>query len=160
MAYVEVKTVAVDERCGVGREFVAYERIAAVGESLCVGEPANPWARGAWNQLVTDIDDSEYIMLRGVDFGKGAKEFSIDAMSHLYGGNIEIRTDSPDGPLAGIVEVGCTKDEMQRFTTLHNLRRPCFAYGPLEIGGAHYGAVIGPCVHVVGGVAQPFRDTT
>lgn len=80
-------------------------------------EPANPWARGAWNQLVTDIDDSEYIMLRGVDFGKGAKEFSIDAMSHLYGGNIEIRTDSPDGPLAGIVEVGCTKDEMQRFTT-------------------------------------------
>lgn len=79
--------------------------------------PKNPWGPERWNQLVTNIDDGEYIMVKGVDFGKGAREFNVKASSHLYGGDLEIRVDSPDGPLAGFVKIGNTKDELLGFST-------------------------------------------
>lgn len=78
--------------------------------------PKNQWGPEPWNQLVTDIDDGEYILVKGVDFGRGAKSFTASASSHLYGGVVEIRVDSPDGPLAGTLTVGCTKDELTDIT--------------------------------------------
>lgn len=66
---------------------------------------------GPWNPtlFVTDIDDGEYIMLRGVDMGKGASTFKASCAAHLYGGSIEVRLDAVDGPLAGVVTVPNTK---------------------------------------------------
>lgn len=77
----------------------------------------NPWGSEKWNQLVTNIDDGEYILVKGVDFGKGAKEFRVNASSHLFGGDLEIRSDAPDGPLAGKVAIGNTKDRLMEFMT-------------------------------------------
>lgn len=79
--------------------------------------PRNPWAADAWNQVVTGIDDGEYIMLRGVDFGSGAVRFEARGAAHLYGGTIEIRTDAPDGRLAGTLAIPNTRDEIMSFST-------------------------------------------
>lgn len=79
--------------------------------------PRNPWGAEPWNQIVTGIDDGEYILLRGVDFGHGAGSFRVNASSHLYGGTIEIHTDAPDGPLAGTITIPNTQDEFVEFST-------------------------------------------
>lgn len=90
--------------------------------------PRNPWGAEPWNQIVTGIDDGEYILLRGVDFGNGADSFGVKASSHLYGGTIEIHTDAPDGPLGGTITIPNTRDEFVEFSTpvsnlkgVHNL---------------------------------------
>lgn len=77
----------------------------------------NPWGKEKWNQLVTGIDDGDYLLVKGLDFGKGAKDFSIWASSHLYGGIIEIHIDSMDNAPIGTVKIGHTKDELREFTT-------------------------------------------
>lgn len=78
---------------------------------------ANP--SGPWNPtlFVTDIDDGEYIMLRGVDFGKGASTFTASCSSQLFGGKIEVRLDALDGPLAGTVTVPYTGFKYKEFST-------------------------------------------
>ena len=78
--------------------------------------PKNQWGENRWDQLVTNIDDGEYIKLRGVDFGSGAKSFTVCASALLYGGTIEIRLDDFDGKLVGKVDIGCTKNELTEFT--------------------------------------------
>ena len=79
--------------------------------------PKNQWGKDRWDQLVTNVDDGEYIKLRGVDFGSGAKSFTVCASALLYGGTIEIRLDDFDGKLVGKVDIGCTKNELTEFTT-------------------------------------------
>lgn len=78
---------------------------------------ANP--SGPWNPtlFVTDIDDGEYIMLRGVDFGKGASTFTASCSSQLFGGKIEVRLDALDGLLAGTVTVPYTGFKYKEFST-------------------------------------------
>ena len=73
---------------------------------------------GPWNPtlFVTDIDDGEYIMLRGVDFGKGATSFTASCSTLLYGGTIEVRLDAPDGTIAGTVEVTNTQFKYKEFS--------------------------------------------
>ena len=73
---------------------------------------------GPWNDtpFVTDIDDGEYILVKGVDFRKGAHEFTASCSSQLYGGHIEVRLDSVNGALAGTVNVPNTKFQYQKFT--------------------------------------------
>ena len=53
---------------------------------------------------VTDIDNGDYIKVRSVDFGKGAKTFQ-GSVAALTGGSIEVRLDKPDGLLVGTCEV-------------------------------------------------------
>ncbi len=74
---------------------------------------------GPWNPtlFVTDIDDGEYIMLKGVDFGKGAKKFTASCSAHLYGGEMELHLDDVDGPMIGKISVPNTKFKYQEFTT-------------------------------------------
>ncbi|MCM1451319.1 MAG: glycoside hydrolase family 43 protein [Clostridium sp.] len=74
--------------------------------------PRNPWAADRWNQLVVNIDDGEYIKVRGVDFGEGAKEFTANVSCPLYGGVMEIRLDDEEGPKIGEIAVTCTKNEI------------------------------------------------
>lgn len=54
---------------------------------------------------VTKIDKGDYIKVRSVDFGKGAKKFEAGVASESTGGQIEIRLDGIDGELLGVCEV-------------------------------------------------------
>jgi len=65
------------------------------------------WAEGIETDLdnktgvyVTDIDNGDYIKVRSIDFGKGAKSFEASVAS-ASGGSIEIRFDSITGTLLG-----------------------------------------------------------
>ena len=60
------------------------------------------------NLYVHDIDDGEYILVRGVDFGlKGAKKITISVGSDALG-CIEVHLDSPDGPAEAVIPVTAT----------------------------------------------------
>lgn len=54
---------------------------------------------------VTEISNDDYISVRSVDFGKGAKKFEASAVSDAEGGKIEIRLGSVDGTLLGTCEI-------------------------------------------------------
>ena len=80
---------------------------------------------GPWNPtlFVTDIDEGEYIMIKGVDMGQGASLFTASVSANLYGGSIEVRLDDVDGPLAGTIDVPYTKFKYEEFSTkLENAR--------------------------------------
>lgn len=54
---------------------------------------------------VVDVNNGEYICVRGVDFGKNkARRFEISALP-LVGGNLKIRLDAPDGKIVGNVTI-------------------------------------------------------
>ena len=68
-----------------------------------------PASTGKRNMYIYDINDGEYIRLRGVDFSagksdKGAKSFSITASAEGTA-VITLRLDSVDGPVIGTVTV-------------------------------------------------------
>lgn len=54
---------------------------------------------------VTRIENGDYLKVRSVDLGKGAKKIEAGVASDGKGGRIEIRLDSPDGELLGTLEV-------------------------------------------------------
>ena len=66
-----------------------------------------PTSTGKKNMYIYDINDGEYIKLRGVDFGKGAKQFNITAAS-TGSVTINLRLDSNKGPVVGTVTIGKT----------------------------------------------------
>lgn len=74
---------------------------------------------GPWNPtlFVTDIDDGEYILVKGVDFGDGASVLEASCSAQLYGGRIKVRLDAPDGWIAGIIDVPNTKFKYETFRT-------------------------------------------
>jgi len=57
---------------------------------------------------VTDISRDDYIKVRSVDFGKGAKAFEANVASAADGGSIEIHLDSQTGTLLGTCNVKST----------------------------------------------------
>ena len=64
-----------------------------------------PYSTGRRNMYVTDIDDGEYIRLRGVDFGSaGAKNFSIAALA-TGACTITLHLDEISGPVIGVVNI-------------------------------------------------------
>ena len=69
-----------------------------------------PESTGKRNMYIFDINDDEYIRLRGVDFGeKGARQFSIVAAAAAQAGcNITLRLDSTKGDVVGTVDVKST----------------------------------------------------
>ncbi|NII81149.1 MULTISPECIES: glycoside hydrolase family 43 protein [unclassified Pedobacter] len=60
--------------------------------------------------FVSNIDHGDYIKIRSVDFGKGATKFEATVASLSSKGNIELRADSLNGKLLGILEVKSTKN--------------------------------------------------
>lgn len=54
---------------------------------------------------VTKIDNGDYIKVRSVDFGKGARKFEANVSADKEGGNIEIHLGSIDGTLLGTLNV-------------------------------------------------------
>ena len=66
-----------------------------------------PESTGRRNMYVYHIDNGEYIRLRGVDFGKRAKRFSITGAA-TGGCTVTLRLDAVDGPVIGTAVVGNT----------------------------------------------------
>ena len=69
-----------------------------------------PESTGKKNMYIFDINNDEYIRLRGVDFGsKGAKQFAIVAAAAAQAGcTITLRLDSKSGDAIGTVDVKYT----------------------------------------------------
>jgi|WetSurMetagenome_2_1015567.scaffolds.fasta_scaffold06513_2 arabinoxylan arabinofuranohydrolase len=68
------------------------------------------------NVYVSNIDNSDYIKVRSVDFGKGAKSFEASVASVVEDGSIEIRIDSLTGTLLGTCNIINTGG-MQKWAT-------------------------------------------
>ena len=66
-----------------------------------------PYSTGKKNMYVFDINDGEFIRLRGVDFATGARQFAISAASTGFV-ELTLRLDSKDGPAIGTVKIGAT----------------------------------------------------
>ncbi len=67
-----------------------------------------PESTGKRNMYIFDLDDGEYIRLRGVDFGsKGAKSFAITAAA-AGTATVTLRLDSQEGPVIGTAVIGST----------------------------------------------------
>lgn len=62
---------------------------------------------------VTDISNNDYIKVRSVDFGKGAKTFEASVASASEGGSIEIHIDSKTGTLLGTLNIKNTGDSLK-----------------------------------------------
>ena len=67
-----------------------------------------PESTGRRNMYIYDINDGEYIRLRGVDFGsKGARQFTIAAAA-TGSCIVTLRLDSKDGPVIGTTTIKST----------------------------------------------------
>ncbi len=67
-----------------------------------------PESTGKKNMYIYDLDDGEYIRLRGVDFGeKGAKQFAITAAA-TGTATVTLRLDSQKGDIIGTAVIGKT----------------------------------------------------
>ena len=63
-----------------------------------------PESTGRRNMYIYDIDEGEYIRLRGVDFGQGAKSFALTAAA-MGTCIVTLHLDSQDGPVVGSVNI-------------------------------------------------------
>jgi hypothetical protein len=66
-----------------------------------------PASTGRKNMYIFDIDDGEYIRLRGVDFGKSAKSFALTAAA-TGTTTVTLRLDSSNGAIIGTVVIKST----------------------------------------------------
>ena len=73
-----------------------------------------PYSTGRRNMYVYDLDDGEFIRLRGVDFAQGAKSFAVSAACQPFfggtegGATVTLRLDSQNGPVIGTARISST----------------------------------------------------
>ena len=83
-----------------------------------------PASTGYKNMYVTDIDNGEYIRLRGVDFGgKGARQFQITAAAQ-GACTITLHLDAIDGPTIGTVTLSST-GSLEKYRTFSGKVKDC-----------------------------------
>lgn len=77
-----------------------------------------PLSEGKRNMYIYHIDKGEYIRLRGVDFGTGAKRFTI-AAAGKGSVTLNVRLDSADGPIVGtvVLKPNGSVDKYRSFST-------------------------------------------
>jgi hypothetical protein len=82
--------------------------IQTEAETICwsSGIETEKCSEGGMN--VCNIENGDYIKVKGVDFGTGAVSFEARVASANSGGNIELRLDSPTGTLVGTCAVSGT----------------------------------------------------
>ena len=68
-----------------------------------------PTSTGKKNMYIFDINDGEFIKLRGVDFAQGARKFNITAAS-TGGCKVTLRLDNQNGPVIGEVTISRTRN--------------------------------------------------
>lgn len=83
-----------------------YKRTEA--ETIAFSEGLKTLSDNKIGVYVTNIDNGDYIKVRSVDFGKGAKKFQASVASPSSGSRIEIRLGSIDGELMGVLEIKST----------------------------------------------------
>jgi len=65
-------------------------------------------AKGTNGIYVTDIDNDDYIEVRAVDLGKGARKFEASVAANSTGAEVEIHIDSLRGALLGSLKIKST----------------------------------------------------
>jgi arabinoxylan arabinofuranohydrolase len=70
---------------------------------------------------VCNIENGDWIRVKNVDFGTGAKTFDARVASSTNGGNIELRLDSPTGTLVGTCAVPSTGGSQKWVTKSCNI---------------------------------------
>ncbi|MGK3966886.1 glycoside hydrolase family 43 protein [Sorangium sp. So ce118] len=85
-----------------------YARVEAETFNAQRGIETEPCEEGGMN--LSNIEDGDWVRLRGVDFGEGAESFSARVASAGQGGSIELHLDAPDGTLVGTCAVEATGD--------------------------------------------------
>ena len=92
-----------------------YRRVEA--ETICWSEgiKSQPVEHGGMS--VRPTRDGAYIKVKGVDFGVGAKSFSVSVAAADKGGKIELHLDSTTGPLVGTCVVHRNDSAQQGSTT-------------------------------------------
>ena len=83
-----------------------YKRCEA--EMLCRQEGLETEACSSGGLNIANIEDGDYAMVRGVDFGEGAAQLTASVASATEGGTIEVHLDSRTGPVAGRISVAST----------------------------------------------------
>lgn len=93
-----------------------YERVEAETTNRQSGIETEVCEAGGMN--VTDINDGDWIKVRGVDFLGGAREFSASIASSAGDGTIELRLGDLDGMVIGNCDVPATGgDQTWELTT-------------------------------------------
>ena len=77
-------------------------------ETMAWGFGLKTIKRGLGDIYVTDVDNGEYILLRGVDFGNRKISKFTASCAATVGGKIELHVDSPEGKLIGSLKVSST----------------------------------------------------
>jgi len=88
-----------------------YQRVEA--ETIAFSEGLKTADDSKTGVYVTKIDNGDYIKVRSVDFGKGAKNFEASIASASDGGSIEIHIDSKAGTLLGTLNIKNTGDALK-----------------------------------------------
>ena len=107
-------TIKVKYRDSLGNTIAAPLRVAATFRSAFEKNEAETFtadegiltencAEGGKN--IGFIQNGDWVMYAGVDFGNGASAIEFRVASATEGGTIEIRLDRPDGPLIGTCKV-------------------------------------------------------
>jgi arabinoxylan arabinofuranohydrolase len=77
-------------------------------ETICFSSGIKSEVCGEGGIDICNIENGDYIKVKGVDFGTGATSFDARVSSANSGGNIEIRIDSSSGTLVGTCAVSGT----------------------------------------------------
>ncbi len=77
-------------------------------ETICRSEGVQVESASVGCTNLAFIEDGDYVMVSGVDFGKGAETFTASVASEGDGGKIEIHLDKKDGTLIGTCDVSPT----------------------------------------------------
>jgi len=85
-----------------------FQRVEA--ETICWSSGVNTEKCSDGGLDVCNIDNTDYIKVKGVDFAGGARKFIASVASATDGGTIEIRLDNPKGKLVGKCSVPSTGD--------------------------------------------------
>ena len=83
-----------------------YKRVEA--ETIAWSEGLKTSGNSQNGVYVTKISNGDYIKVRSVDLGKGAKTFEASVASAASGGTIEIRIDGKDSQLLGSLNFSAT----------------------------------------------------
>jgi len=83
-----------------------YTRVQA--ETIAFSEGLKTVSNNKYDVYVTKIDNGDYIKVRSIDFGNGAKIFEASVAAGSNGGKIEIHLDNIEGELLGVCDVKST----------------------------------------------------
>ncbi len=83
-----------------------YKRVE--GETICFSKGIKTESCSAGGLNIANIENGDYVKVKGVDFGSGTNKFTANVASDTEGGNIEIYLDSLSGKKIGTCKVANT----------------------------------------------------